>query len=1045
MKKFKYTQLFIFFMGMICLFSFFIFPTNNSDNNFSSAYSEYLLAEDKTEYGDLIPEEHEATATAMQLSSISDIPNYYCLRDNCIIYTTDQSNFGLCWAYSMNTALSTFIQLNYKEYYDFSSAWTALTIKKYNSENGYSDYVVGGGGNKTYFENAFKTYGAMLSTDFDLTDLYSVDNNNYDTFYKIYKDYVFDLSQYNPKIVTYTSNETKNFNKTIKQHLINNGSLYASIVSSEIKNETCLYSTLSNTDHAISIIGWDDEYTAPSWGNEKGAWIALNSWGENWGNNGVFYISYKDVATNKAMYGIALGTQSQNKNISINSSSSNFKNKITHAYGNSPQRNVSSLENNIKNVFYSNEELEITYSYNLSKKPEVSIERNNKDVLISFKVATDSEETSIEGKNLESGVYKITFDFNGTKIQKSFVVLDGNELCETNLYSDSTKDVRSTNLIPDYLSNFNSYNKKQTVHDIYAKTSAFFQIYFSTYSNISNFSYTATPNLYVTILNNNFTYATENNFSKGFLFFSLKNNSNNSVETFTVTLTSIFGIDTTYVVNIYPTEYYGNNFKYVYTNIDYGGGSQVVSKEILVSTDTRTKIYLPTPTNGTSTFEGWFYSTDGENYNTMLPSDSNGYYITNSMVQNSISKNYALNSLDSNYNILSSFYYIFLKANWKTTSYTITYKYENGGGDIITEEIIVTLPCDTINFEDFYLPKKEGFEYLWSSPSSEVDVQNKVIKYLYRDIIIYGKYVLLAPELGANNINNSETSNITKTYDGQNVLLKANATHFGDGVQLNYVWEKQNDFGTFIKLSEKTNDTLVLNSAKDSGIYQCKITASISGKNESPKVTTTPFIVTINKAPTIIKTNLIEKEFTYDGQEHKIDGATINHKETDIKYNNNILKDAGVNSVTIYTHETDNYLSALEIIEVKINKAKVTIKIDNKRSAVFAQKQNYTYEIKFGTVFEGDDLKLKYQTNATTTLAGTYNISAISQNQNYDVEILDGTYIVYIEGLSLVLIIFFIAVFTALCCLLAYFLIKRKSNIKLLNSKDFDDDIRFKD
>ena len=41
------------------------------------------------------------------------------------------------------------------------------------------------------------------------------------------------------------------------------------------------------TNHAVLIIGWDDSMCS---GN--GAWICKNSWGQNWGENGFFYIKY---------------------------------------------------------------------------------------------------------------------------------------------------------------------------------------------------------------------------------------------------------------------------------------------------------------------------------------------------------------------------------------------------------------------------------------------------------------------------------------------------------------------------------------------------------------------------------------------------------------------------------------------------------------------------------------------------------------------------------------------------------------------------------
>ena len=52
------------------------------------------------------------------------------------------------------------------------------------------------------------------------------------------------------------------------------------------------------TNHAVTIVGWDDMYSRYNFNNVpqgNGAWICKNSWGPNWGNNGYFYVSYYDT------------------------------------------------------------------------------------------------------------------------------------------------------------------------------------------------------------------------------------------------------------------------------------------------------------------------------------------------------------------------------------------------------------------------------------------------------------------------------------------------------------------------------------------------------------------------------------------------------------------------------------------------------------------------------------------------------------------------------------------------------------------------------
>lgn len=59
------------------------------------------------------------------------------------------------------------------------------------------------------------------------------------------------------------------------------------------------------SNHDVVIVGWDDDYPAENFVGEvssDGAFLCQNSWGERFGDQGTFYVSYEDV--NIGSYGI---------------------------------------------------------------------------------------------------------------------------------------------------------------------------------------------------------------------------------------------------------------------------------------------------------------------------------------------------------------------------------------------------------------------------------------------------------------------------------------------------------------------------------------------------------------------------------------------------------------------------------------------------------------------------------------------------------------------------------------------------------------------
>lgn len=269
----------------------------------------------------------------------------YDLRDYISIQVKNQGATGACWALAMSTVFETNLSLKNNINMQISARHmdyaTSQSFKNNQTNDmGFSKEVNTGG--TAEIALAYLTNGSgpidesemPFSETFGDIDLNEVKNkttnfqvDKWVTFPNIYKNE--NGTYVNSEGNEYTTEEINSIRNQIKQHIMENGALYSGIHVSTGFSKYFNISTHSYncndytkvTDHAITIIGWDDNYSRYNFNEEvrpksDGAYIVQNSWGnDDRLSNGTFYISYEDAIIENEIYGIVDITEKNYTNI----------------------------------------------------------------------------------------------------------------------------------------------------------------------------------------------------------------------------------------------------------------------------------------------------------------------------------------------------------------------------------------------------------------------------------------------------------------------------------------------------------------------------------------------------------------------------------------------------------------------------------------------------------------------------------------------------------------------------------------------------------
>ena len=361
---------------------------------------------------------------------VEPLPSAYCLRDDYVVFSQNQDKTGFCWNFGTTMAISTAIMKATGEYYDFSELWTGISA--YNSTS-YRQ-IGSGGGYSTHF-NAAKIDGLMLEVDLPYSNTFIVSNDNARDYYNFFRK-----NSNLPIVSTIIHDSTTNFSRTdveeMKEHIYNHGSLSMAFnfKKSFVDENGRLYKFPNEKDtngcHAISIIGWDDNYEQQIYldGMDKpvvfkGAWLVLNSYTESQGTDGVIRIFYDDT---NILY--ADGFKYQNdttKDFYFYDKIETGGNIETHVkgkyYGDYTASNNATKQ---KNIFY--DDVDLNYSYVSSENTiisDIEIYLGNQNVTDQFtiNIHNSSKTFSIQKENAQYGQYKVLVNYTNGEKSDSFL------------------------------------------------------------------------------------------------------------------------------------------------------------------------------------------------------------------------------------------------------------------------------------------------------------------------------------------------------------------------------------------------------------------------------------------------------------------------------------------------------------------------------------------------------------------------------------------------------------------------------------------------
>ena len=235
------------------------------------------------------------------LSSISvptvSAPAYYDLRTLDRVTTAkEQGSSGACWTFASYASLESYLMPG--ENWDFSENNMKNLLSSAYSEG--FDRNANDGGNRLQ-ATAYLTRwnGPVQESDDPYLPSSEISPEG------------LPLKKHVQKVLFLPDRKGSLDNEAIKWAVQNFGVIFTTMYYDDAfyspANCSFYHYGSSDTNHAVAIVGWDDSFDRNKFSQVPpgdGAFIVKNSWGEAWGENGYFYISYYDsqIGTSNAVF-----------------------------------------------------------------------------------------------------------------------------------------------------------------------------------------------------------------------------------------------------------------------------------------------------------------------------------------------------------------------------------------------------------------------------------------------------------------------------------------------------------------------------------------------------------------------------------------------------------------------------------------------------------------------------------------------------------------------------------------------------------------------